>query len=259
MAGPWSACLWVAAAFVLGACDSFSRTSTSLVVFAASSLTDAFSDLEKGFEGAHPDVDLRLTLAGSQVLRLQLEQGARADLFASANPQHVEALRLAGHVSSSRVFALNELAVIVPVGNPAQIEDFSSLDEAETIVLGSPNVPVGAYTRQVLEQAREQLGEGFVARVSRRVVSEETSVRLVRAKVELGEADAAIVYRTDAISSERVSMVPIPPPLNATARYRIGALTESERPREVHRFLSYLASAEGQRVLRAHGFRTVEE
>ncbi|MFW6198359.1 MAG: molybdate ABC transporter substrate-binding protein [Acidobacteriota bacterium] len=226
-----------------------------LSVFAASSLTEAFRQLEEGFEAAHPDIDVRLTFSGSQVLRLQLEQGAVADVFASANERHMDALVDAGMVSYSRVFAHNELVVVVPPDNPASVDSFPELPRAERLVIGTEGVPVGIYTRQLLDRAGAELGEEFVARLRDSVVSEEANVRLVRAKVELGEADAAIVYRTDATVSDRVKVVAVPESLNVRASYFIGPITASGNP-AADRFIAYVLSEEGRRALEDHGFVT---
>lgn len=235
-----------------------SASEVTLVVFAASSLTEAFQELERGFEREHPGVDVRLTFAGSQVLRLQLEQGAAADVFASANPQHMQALIDGGHITDSQIFARNELVVIVPEDNPAGVTRFEELGGASRIVIGTERVPVGVYTRQVLARAKEALGEDFAATVRGHVVSEESNVRLVRAKVELGEADAAVVYRTDAASSRRVRVVPIPDALNARASYPIGALARSPRRAEAAQFIDYVLSPAGRAALARHGFVTEE-
>ncbi len=229
---------------------------TELLVFAASSLTEAFGDLERGFETAHRGVDVRLTFAGSQVLRLQIEQGAAASVFASANERHMQALVDQDLVAEAQVFARNELVVIVPSSNPAGIERFAQLGEASRLVIGTDNVPVGIYTRQALERARTQLSDAFVTRVLERVVSEESNVRLVRAKVELGEADAAIVYRTDAASSQRVGVVPIPEGINVHASYPIGVLPGGAHGPEARAFIAYVVSPTGREILARHGFLT---
>lgn len=246
------------ACLALVGCDSDSDVSekTGLMVFAASSLTEAFIDLEQGFEASHPGVDVHLTFAGSQVLRLQIEQGAEADVFASANELHMQALVDKELIRAPRMFARNELVVIVPSKNPAGIARFSDLDQSSRFVIGTGNVPAGIYTRQVFERAKKRLGDEFVARVLGRVVSEENNVRLVRAKVELGEADAAMVYRTDASSSERVKVVSIPDELNARASYPIGALSRTAHAGEANVFVAYVLSPAGQEILARHGFVT---
>ncbi len=227
-----------------------------LVVFAAASLTDVFADLEAGFEAAEPDAELSISFAGSQVLRLQIEQGAPADLFASANQRHMDALVRSGLVVDSRVFAGNRLVVIVPLDNPAGIERFADLARARRVVLGAPNVPIGGYSRELLRRAGQELGPGFEREVLDHVVSEETNVRMVRAKVELGEADAAIVYRTDAFSSKRVRTIPIPDSLAVPADYFIGRVARSNDGELARRWVDYVLSAAGRDILRRHGFVT---
>ncbi len=229
----------------------------ALSVFAASSLTEAFETLAAGFEAAHPDIDVVLTFAGSQVLRLQIEQGAAADVFASANEAHMRALQARGDIVDSRTFAENELVVIVPPDASARIERFEQLARAHRIVLGATNVPVGVYAQHVLRQAETHFGPVFSEAVRNRVVSEESNVRLVRAKVELGEADAAIVYRTDAHASGRVEVIDIPAPLNVRARYPMGVAARSERRKEAIAFIDYILSSEGADALRRHGFAPV--
>jgi molybdate transport system substrate-binding protein len=224
-----------------------------LRVFAASSLTDAFREMAGAFEGAHPDTDVVLVFAGSQVLRLQIEQGAPADVFASANAQHMQALVQDGLVSGQRVLARNELVVIVPPANPAGIESFADLVRAERIVIGTPNVPVGVYAREALRRAGSGGGGAFEEEVLDRVVSEESNVRLVRAKVELGEADAAIVYRTDAVHG-RVQTVQLPPGVNVRARYLIGTVQSAGNAAAAERWAEFAASPQGRRILSRHGF-----
>lgn len=239
---------------LLVGCVRETSEDSALSVYAASSLADAFGELEAVFEGAHPGVDVAITLAGSQVLRLQIEQGAAADVFASANPEHMDALVEAGLVEESHVFAHNDLVIIVPLDNPAGIESLEDLPEARRLVLGTSSVPVGRYAREVLRLAAPTHGEGFEAMVLSRVVSEESNVRLARAKIELGEADAALVYRTDAGSSERVAVVEIPREVNVIADYPVGVMRRTSVPGLAAAWVELLASVEGKAVLTRHGF-----
>lgn len=239
-----------------------SRTSqrprrVELSVFAASSLLEAFSALEQAFERSHPHIDVRLTFAGSQVLRLQTEMGAEVDVFASANEDHMAALVEAELIADSLPLALNELVVIVPISNPAGIERFEDLLNAKRIVLGADNVPAGVYAQQVLENAETPLGADFVARVRRHIVSRESNVRLVRAKVELGVADAAFVYRTDASASERVRMISIPDPVGVRARYFIGRGSAGAKQAFAEQFIRFSRSPAGQALLTRLGFRAL--
>jgi molybdate transport system substrate-binding protein len=245
----------LAAGAVLVACGGESALdSRQLNVYAASSLTDAFTELEGIFERAHPGVDVAITFAGSQVLRLQIEQGAPADVFASANVEHMAALVDSGLVDESRVFAHNDLVVIVPPDNPAGIEELGDLTHAQRLVLGTANVPVGQYAREILRRAAPIYEEGFEAIVMSRVVSEESNVRLARAKVELGEADASIVYRTDAGSSDRVRIVEIPRELNVIADYPIGVVNATRARDSADAWVELVGSPEGRAVLERHGF-----
>lgn len=252
---------WAAASAMAACTPSSASEGATLDVYAASSLTEAFRELERVFEAMHPGVDVALTFAGSQVLRLQIEQGAPADVFASADPTHMEALVEAGAVSLAWTFAHNELAVVVPLDDPASIETFADLPDAERIVLGTPNVPVGRYTREALERAATTLGADFADRVLARVVSEETNVRLARAKVELGEADAAVVYRTDAASSDRVRFIEVPDEVNVRADLLIGLVVtpagaDAARRTFAGAWIEHVLSPEGRTVLRRHGFTT---
>lgn len=238
----------------LSACGPDGPERESLRVFAASSLNEAFHEMAAAFESASPDTEVVLVFAGSQVLRLQIEQGARADIFVSANPGHMESLNREGLVSEGRVLAENELVVIVPPDNPAGLETFGDLASVESLVIGTENVPVGAYTREALRRAETSGGlPGFEAAVMGRVVSEESNVRLVRAKVELGEADAAIVYRTDAVPG-RVRTVRVPPRVNVRARYLIGVVAGARNPAGAERWVGFVSSPEGRRILSRHGF-----
>lgn len=229
----------------------------SVSVFAASSLREALGEVSAGYEAAHPGVGVRSSYAGSQTLRIQIEKGAAADVFASADPTHVAALERAGLVGGAHRFAYNELALIVPRDNPAGIDSFWDLPRAERIVIGTETVPIGRYTRELLARAATRASlPSFDQAVMRRVVSQEANVRQVRAKVELGEADAAIVYKTDAVSSDRVRVVPIPEELNLRAEYVVAILTRAEHLGRAEEWVAYLLSEEGREALRRHGFAT---
>lgn len=255
--------LLLASLLLASACTSGAAEPHVLQVYAASSLTAAFTEIEQAFEAAHDGVDAALAFAGSQVLRLQIEQGAPADVFASATHDHTQALIDARLLRGARPFAANELAVIVPLDNPAGIESYDGLTAAERLVIGTETVPVGRYARAALRRAAAALGTDFEAAVLSRVVSQENNARLVRAKVELGEADAAIVYRTDAAASTGVRTIPIPTGLNVQAEYVIGIVTggDSRAPAGsgagwAERWVSFVLSPEGRTILDRHGFLT---
>jgi molybdate transport system substrate-binding protein len=226
-----------------------------LTVFAAASLREAFEEVARLFEAATPGAKVRLNLAGSQELRAQIEQGARADVFASADVKHAAALAGAGLVDDPTVFARNEPVVVVPRDNPAGVRTFGDLPNARRIVVGAPEVPIGAYTLQILGRAQGPLGADFEARVLGRVVSRELNVRQVLAKVTLGEADAGIVYRTDArTAKEKVAEIPIPPAINVAAEYPVAIVKSTKQPLLAAAFVALLLAPRGQARLATAGF-----
>ena len=227
-----------------------------LTVFAASSLRDAFQDLGRSFEQQHPGTSLSFNFAGSQELRTQVEHGARADVLASADPRTLRALADAGLALQPQVFARNEPVIVVPAGNPAGIHSLADLPRARRLVIGAPEVPIGEYTVRILEAASRRYGPAFGAAVEARVASRELNVRQVLAKVALGEADAAIVYRTDALASRGAAeVISIPPQLNVVAEYPIAVLRGAPRPGLARAFVELVLSPAGQAVLARHGFQ----
>jgi molybdate transport system substrate-binding protein len=240
---------------ILGVASPGEAAGDELVVFAAASLKEAFEALAPVFEKSHPGTKVQLAFAGSQELRTQIEQGARADVFAAADPAHLEALERAGLVTPPRLFARNEPVIVVPAGNPAGIRALPDLPRARRLVVGAPEVPIGKYTVRVLEAAGRKLGAAFRAQVEARVVSRELNVRQVLAKVVLGEADAGIVYRTDArAAKDKVEVVTIPPDLNVLCAYPVATLQATKQAALARSWVELLFSAEGQARLRAAGF-----
>ncbi len=214
-----------------------------LTVFAASSLREVFSELARQFEEQHQGVKVALQFAGSQELRVQLDNGAAADVFASADEKQMALL--GGQAPRPRIFAHNQPVLVVPRDNPAGLRVFQDLPKAHRIVLGAAEVPIGAYSDRILAAAHLELGS--------RVVSRELNVRQVLAKVELGEADAAIVYRTDA-ARRAVQVIPIPPELNVTAHYPVAVLANSRQPALAAQFVELLRSPAGAATLARFGF-----
>lgn len=227
---------------------------TRLTVFAASSLTEAFEAIATGFEAAHPGVEVTLGFGGSSTLATQIVQGAPADVFASADEVRMKVVVDAGLTSGPpRAFAGNVLVVITP--SDSTITSLSDLAKAGTrLVLAGPEVPVGNYSRIALHDLDDQLGKGFSQRVLANLMSEEPNVRQVAAKVELGEADAAIVYATDAAVLRSVRVLPFPEAANVRASYPIAALADTPQPRLAAAFVAYVLSPAGQAILADHGF-----
>jgi molybdate transport system substrate-binding protein len=233
---------------------------TPLVVFAAASLRDVFTALGAEFERAHPGAALTFSFAGSQELRAQIEQGAQADVFASADLRHMDALVAASLMTLPVIFARNEPVVVVSREAKQRVREFAHLPRAARIVLGATEVPIGRYTAQILDSAARRLGPEFRAEVERRVVSRELNVRQVLAKVSLGEAEAAVVYRSDALAAGAgdpegsVVVVPIPAELNAIAEYPIAVAVGSAQAELARAWIAFLLSPSGQRALSDAGF-----
>jgi molybdate transport system substrate-binding protein len=249
----------VAALAGLGAARAEKLPSGDLVVFEAASLKEAFAALAARFEKDHPGAHVVTNTAGSQELRAQIEHGAVADVFASADQRHMSALATEGLVVGPALFACNEPVVVVRSGLAGTLKTFADLPRAERIVVGAPEVPIGAYTLQIFQKAGARYGADFATRLEAKIVSRELNVRQVLAKVVLGEADAGIVYRSDAIAAkgkgkETIAVVPIPPDLNVTAAYPIAALKAAPRPELARAFVDLVRSPAGATVLREAGF-----
>jgi molybdate transport system substrate-binding protein len=235
------------------------RAPSTLRVFAAASLADAFGEIAGRFERAHAGFSVQLNLAGSNQLAAQLEQGAAGDVFASADQRLMDHLRSLSLLESDpALFARNRLVVIVPRSNPARIERLQDLARRGVkVVMGAPSVPVGAYSREALEKLGRTGGfpPDFARRVLANVVSEEENVRSVVGKVQLGEADAGWVYRSDVTRTlaRFVRVLEIPDSANVLASYPIAAIKNAPEPVAARDFVALVLSAEGQAILRRHG------
>jgi len=218
----------------------------SATIFAASSLKPAFDKI-----GAQLDGGVRATFnyAGSQTLTSQIQQGAQADVFASADTSHMKTLQDAGLiVGTPRVFAHNRLEIAVERGNPKGIHGLADLARPGlVIVLADPSVPAGKYAQQALAKAG----------VNVKPASLELQVTAVLTKVALGEADAGIVYVSDIVTSGKVDGIAIPDDQNVIADYPIALLKAAQNEDGAQRFISFLLSAPGQYILFGAGFQTV--
>jgi molybdate transport system substrate-binding protein len=231
----------------------------TVTVYAAASLTEAFRDLGKTLEQRHPGLKLRFNFAGSQQLATQLEQGAPADVFASADQRWMGYAKEKGLVEGeSPVFAGNRLVVIVPASNPARIQRLEDLSSRGTkVVLAAEAVPAGKYSRQALAKLAQAPGfpSDYDRRVLANVVSQEENVKNVVAKVQLDEADAAVVYRSDVTPpvSRQVRVLDIPDQFNVIASYPIAVLKSARNASAGQQFIGLLLSNDGQQLLRRHG------
>jgi molybdate transport system substrate-binding protein len=214
---------------------------TPITVFAASSLTEVLPRIDKS---------PRYSFAGSDQLAIQIRQGAPADVFAAASPKQPELLFRVGLLRKPVVFATNRLIVLVPRSNPAHIRSIYDLRrEGVKIVIGDGTVPVGAYTRQILDAL------GITADVTRNVVSQETDVKGIVTKVALGEADAGFVYLTDAKPvASRTRSIALPTWAQPAIRYEAAVVKASSRPLAAKALLNTLPSQRGRLLLKQAGF-----
>jgi molybdate transport system substrate-binding protein len=233
--------------------------SGEIVVFAASSLTDAFQDMGNAFQQAYPNARLTFNFGASSQLATQLGQGASADVFASADTTQMDNAKKSGALTGQdRIFAGNRLILITPRDNPARITAVKDLaNDGVKFVTAQPSVPIGTYTAQMLDKASADpsYGSDFKTRVIANTVSQEDNVRQVVSKVQLGEADAAIVYSTDATPKVRdqLKIIQVPDPLQALARYPI-AVAKGNNAAGGEAFVAYVVGSEGQATLAKWGF-----
>jgi molybdate transport system substrate-binding protein len=256
---------FVSAAFALllvGCAPLSARTDTAsgeIVVFAAASLTDAFQEIGTAFQQSNPNTKVTFNFGASSQLRTQLEQGARGDVFASADQAQMDnAKRSDTIVGQDRVFARNRLVLIAPRDNPAEVGAVKDLAKnGLKFVTAQPNVPIGQYTSAMLEKASTNAtyGVDFKARVEANTVSREDNVRQIVAKVHLGEADAGVVYVTDVTPQirEQVRQIDIPDSLQTLAEYPIAVANGANRSGG-EAFVAFVLSPEGQAILTKWGF-----
>ena len=236
-----------------------------LNVFAAASLTDAFGEIGKLFEADHPGVTAVFNFAGSQQLAQQINEGAPADVFASANKKQMDVVIEAGGIVSGteQTFAKNRLVVIFPKDNPAGLADLQDLAKPDLkLVLAAKEVPVGQYSLDFLDKAvaDQTFAPTFKDDVLKNVVSYEDNVKAVLTKVALGEADAGIVYLSDisGADADKIDRIEIPDELNVIASYPIAPIKESENPDLAQAFIDLVLSQEGQDILAKYNFIPVK-
>ncbi|MER7047988.1 molybdate ABC transporter substrate-binding protein [Streptomyces jumonjinensis] len=221
------------------------RPSARLTVLAASSLTDAFETAGAAYEKANPGTEITFSFAGSQELAAQVGQGAPADALVTADTTTMDGLK--ADTGTPTVIAGNRLVIAVAEGNPEKIDELGDLAGAQLkVVLAAPEVPAGRYSEQILDAQKIEV----------KPVSQEPNVRAVLSKVELGEADAGLVYRTDAAAAaDKVDAVAIPDSQNAVARYPAATLKTSRNPEAAAAFVSWLSGPQAQKILKDAGFQ----
>jgi molybdate transport system substrate-binding protein len=231
----------LAVAFAALALPSAVSGGAPITVFAAASLTEVLPRIDQA---------PRYSFAGSDQLALQLRQGAPADVFAAASPKYTQLLYRDGFVLKPVVFATNKLIVLVPRSNPAGIHSVYDLRRSGVkIVIGDRSVPIGTYTRQILDTL------GITADVAKNVVSEETDVKGIVAKVALGEADAGFVYRTDAKPvASKTRSVALPNWAQPPIRYELAVVKASSHRAAAQAFVKKVTSRRGRLLLARAGF-----
>ncbi|MGI8532863.1 MAG: molybdate ABC transporter substrate-binding protein [Geodermatophilaceae bacterium] len=237
-----------------GSAGSATRTAGSepgvsgtVTVFAAASLTDVFTALGKQFESAHPGVRVQFNFAGSSTLAEQINQGAPADVFAAASTSTMQTVVDAdGSAGAPRVFATNTLQIVVPAGNPAGISGLADLaDPSRKIALCAEQVPCGAAALAVFAEAK----------LTPKPDTLEQDVRSVLTKVELGEVDAGLVYRTDVlVGGDKVGGLDFPEAADNANRYPITVLSQAPNPGAAAAFVALVQSPDGLAQLQAAGF-----
>ena len=236
-------------------------TGGELTVFAAASLTDAFKTIGEQFGAANGGARLTFNFGGSDQLATQITQGAPADVFASANTKQMGVVIKAGEIISGtqKTFARNRLVLVYPKDNPGKLAALNDLaNPGLKIVLASKSVPVGGYALDFLAKASKlpEYTETYSPTVLANVVSYEDNVKAVLSKVALGEADAGIVYTTDAatVKDGSIGMLEIPDTLNTIAAYPIATTKNAKNADLAQKFVDYVLGPEGQKVLAQYGF-----
>ncbi len=231
---------------------------STLTVLAASSLADAFGELAGRFEERNPGVEVRQSFESSSTLLAQIQQGAPADVFASASEEEMDTAVEEGLTKNEpEVFVKNREVVMVPKDNPAGIRGFEDVAEPGVrLVLAEEGVPAADYALEILGKAEEAYGPGFERDVLNNVVSREADVRASVNRVVVGDADATFGYASDHTPDirDRVEVVPIPPDLNIVATYPVAALDGTREPDLARRWVDLVTGEEGQRVLEKWGF-----
>lgn len=248
---------FVTVLLLIGCRTTASNESTQIIVFAASSLTDAFNEIEAAFEAQHTGVDVVMNYASSSQLATQINEGAPADVFASANLAQMQVVQDAGSITATpSIFATNRLVVITPSANPA-VATLNDLTKPDLrIVLAAPGVPIRDYTDQMLAAlaADPAYEQAYADAVYANLVSEEENVRQVVAKVALGEADAAVVYASDVTPdvAAQITQIDIPDAYNVLAQYPIAITKDASDT--ARQFVDFVLSEAGQAILTNWGF-----
>ncbi len=219
--------------------------SAALLAGLTASLTDVFKTAGAAYEKAHPGTKVTFSFAGSQELAAQVKQGAPADALVTADTKTMDGLK--AETGDAKIIAKNRLVIAAGKGNPFKIDELKDLADTKLkVVLAAPEVPVGRYSKQILDAQKVEV----------KPVSQEPNVRAVLGKVEMGEADAGLVYKTDsAKSGDKVVTVEIPDEQNAVASYPAATLKQSKNTEAAAAFVAWLSTPEAQKILQEAGFQ----
>jgi molybdate transport system substrate-binding protein len=230
----------------------------TLTILAASSLTDAFGELGNTFEEQHQGVEVKQSFGASSDLLAQIQQGAPADVFASAAEEEMDTAKKDGLVSGTpQVFVKNREVIMVPRDNPANINSLEDMARPDIkLVLAANDVPAADYALEILGKADKEYGPDFKKDVLSNVVSREVDVRASVNRVVVGDADATFGYASDYTPDirDKVKVIPIPPDLNIIATYPIASLKDAKDPELAKEWVDLVTSEEGQKVLEKWNF-----
>jgi molybdate transport system substrate-binding protein len=233
-----------------------SAHAATIRVFAAASLTESFKEIGAAYQAAHPGDTVEFNFAGTPTLKTQIEQGAPADVFASADKATMSDLGKESLTSPSKTFAHNKLIIVAPPKSKrvSRITDIAMA--GVNLVLAGETVPAGRYALQSINKMGTEYGSDFVIKTGLNIVSHETDVKAVLAKVQLGEADAGFVYATDAkAAGDKVKTVNIPDKFNVIAEYPIALVTRTPNETAATGFVQFVLGPDGQAILRKYGFQ----
>lgn len=254
----WLLVVVVACSCTQAAVGAPSGAGRDLTVYAAASLTAPLEAVRATYESSHPGLHLTLAFDSSAALRTQIEQGAPADIFLSADLTNPQTLADAGFATGLVTkFAGNHLVIVVPKTNPASIDTPADLARPGVrIVAAGEKVPITVYATKLIEHLGAQAGYplDFASAYEANVVSREDNVKAIVAKVGLGEADAGIVYVTDALASDQLATIDVPSAAAVSATYGGVVVAASPHQGEAADFLAWLAGPDGQAILADFGF-----
>ena len=236
------------------------ETEKELVIFAASSLTDVFQELGEEYQLENPRVSVQFNFAGSSNLRMQLEYGAKADLYASANSFQIDlAFKNNAVRGLPKQYASNELVLVTPKGN-TKVNSLKDLPNQDVkIIFGASVVPIGVYSNIVLDKLASApvFGVDYRKGVEQNIVSYEPNVRMILNKIVLKQADAAFVYFTDinSVDPDLISIIRIPDKYNASVGYFILETSNVAKPIDAKKFVRFIGSEKGLSILESYGFQ----